>query len=85
MKSAIVEREGAMLRVCFEPATPPELPTLLSVHVCDDQYRPVGPNIALMLSSTYVMSNLRPGPNGEPTADATSFMSSIMEEVNGSR
>lgn len=75
METTIQDHGGALFEVKFEMGAD-SVPTLHSMRVLDELYRPVGPNIADLMGAMFVMP--LPGIM-EP------FLSQVSEQIHDSR
>ena len=69
----LFDHHGTMLHVDYSPGTPI---TLHSVHVTDSMYRPVGPDLTIMLHNTLV-----PIMATAQNALCQTFLSSIIDSI----
>lgn len=72
----IFEHMGVMLHVEYTPGFD-GVPTINSVRVTDERYRPIGPNLAEFLNTTVVLYP----EESDGTREATPVLSLITEEL----
>lgn len=68
MKTQVIDHSGVLMQVAYEPEEPI---TFVSVHVLDENYRPIGPNIMPLLDGMVVMLTSK---------EATPFFCTLSDE-----
>lgn len=78
MKTVIHDSHGVLLEVKYKPGPPAEGgPEIISVHVCDAQYRAVGPNLLHLLHACILLEPRKPGEG----VTGEHFLSTLVPEL----